>query len=107
MLGLYEAPALYDRLVPPGPCEQFYGQVASQTGGPVLELACGTGRLTVPLAQAGHECVGLDASENMLGHARQKALAAGVPVELIRADMTDFDMGRRFGLIVLSCNSMA
>jgi SAM-dependent methyltransferase len=107
MLGLYQSPALYDLLVPPGPCEQFYCQLSRQTGGPVLELACGTGRLTVPLAQVGHQCFGLDASENMLRHARQKALAAGVAIDLIRADMADFDLGRRFNLIVLSCNSMA
>jgi SAM-dependent methyltransferase len=107
MLCLYQMPALYDLLVPPGPCEEFYGLLARQTGGPVLELACGTGRLTIPLAQAGHQCVGLDASEDMLAHARQKAIAAGVGVDLIHADITDFDMGRRFNLIVLSCNSMA
>jgi hypothetical protein len=43
--AIYDLPPLYDLIVRPGPCETFYRQVARHTGGPVLELACGTGRL--------------------------------------------------------------
>ena len=69
---LYDNPHLYDLVVPRGPCEPFYRSVARSTGGPVLELACGTGRLTIPLAQDGHGVVGLDSSACMLRRARAK-----------------------------------
>src|SRR5215212_6993902 len=51
---LYDVPALYDLIIGRGPCEAFYRDLARQTGGPVLELACGTGRLTLPLAHDGY-----------------------------------------------------
>ncbi len=75
--SLYDVADLYDAIVPPGPCEAFYRQEARARGGPVLELACGTGRLTLPLARDGHDVVGLDASEAMLAGARRKAAQAG------------------------------
>jgi len=61
---------------------------AERTGGPLLELGCGTGRLLVPLAQAGYEVTGVDASPCMLDIARTKAEAAGVSarVKLIEGD---------------------
>jgi hypothetical protein len=49
-LALYDMPALYDLVVRPGPCERFYRDLAGRVGGPILELACGTGGLTIPLA---------------------------------------------------------
>jgi SAM-dependent methyltransferase len=103
---LYDDPHLYDLMVPRGPCEPFYRSVARSTGGPVLELACGTGRLTIPLAQDGHDVVGLDSSGCMLRRARAKAAEAGVPVSLMRGDMRDFDLGQRFALVIVSCNSL-
>jgi 2-polyprenyl-3-methyl-5-hydroxy-6-metoxy-1,4-benzoquinol methylase len=50
----------------------FYTGEAKESGGPVLELACGTGRLTIPIAQSGVAIVGLDSSASMLKHARSK-----------------------------------
>ena len=50
----------------------FYERVAGQTGGPVLELACGTGRIALPLAEAGLQVTGVDRSEAMLAIARRK-----------------------------------
>src|SRR5271157_4231071 len=44
----------------------LYLEYASKSGGTVLECACGTGRLLLPLARAGHESTGLDASYKML-----------------------------------------
>jgi SAM-dependent methyltransferase len=72
-------------------------------GGPLLELGCGTGRVLLPLARAGHEVVGLDLSPEMLDRCRAKI--DGEPVEvrdrvrLVEADMTSFALGRRFALI--------
>ena len=54
----------------------FYLEEARRAGGPVLELACGTGRLTIPIAQTGVEVVGLDQSASMLAHLRTKARQA-------------------------------
>jgi SAM-dependent methyltransferase len=60
-------------------------------GGPawVLDLGCGTGSLSVLLAQAGHSVAGLDASGAMLAAARAKSAAAGVPVRLVEGDAGD------------------
>jgi SAM-dependent methyltransferase len=104
--SLYDLAEVYDAILPPGPCEAFYREEARRTGGPVLELACGTGRLTIPLAQDRHEVVGLDASPAMLARARQKAAEAGVTATFVSGDMRAFDLGRRFGLVLVSCNSL-
>jgi SAM-dependent methyltransferase len=79
---------------------------AGRMGHPVLELACGTGRLTIPIAQSGVEIVGLDLSPSMLAHARTKAGAAGVEIEFVEADCRSFDLGRKFALIIMAFNSM-
>lgn len=84
----------------------FYLQEARQSGGPVLELACGTGRLTIPIAQSGVEIVGLDLSASMLAHARTKAREAKVEIEWVQADCRQFELGRKFALIFLPFNSM-
>ena len=82
------------------------GHLAGGTGDPVLELACGTGRLTIPIAQSGVEIVGLDLTPSMLAHARAKAEAAGVKIEFVEGDCRDFDLGRNFALIFMAFNSM-
>jgi SAM-dependent methyltransferase len=79
---------------------------AGRMGHPVLEVACGTGRLTLPIAQSGVEIVGLDLSPSMLAHARTKAEAAGVAIKLVAGDCRSFDLGRKFGLIFMAFNSM-
>jgi SAM-dependent methyltransferase len=106
-LSLYDDAEIYDAIVPPGPCEPFYRNLARRAAGPILELACGTGRLTLPIAQDGHEVVGLDASPAMLAAARRKADGQGLDVGFVEGDMRDFDLGRRFGLVILSCNSLS
>jgi SAM-dependent methyltransferase len=105
--SLYDFAELYDAIVPPGPCEGFYLAEARRARGPVLELACGTGRLTLPLARDGHDVTGLDASPRMLAAAAAKAQAAGLSPRLTLGDMRGFDLRRRFGLVVIACNSLA
>lgn len=106
--SLYDRPDLYDLVMTSDPrAEAFYLAEARRRGGPVLDLACGSGRLTLPLAQAGFEVVGVDESTEMLAAAKAKADAAGVQIELVRADMRDFDLPRRdFGLAVIFANSL-
>jgi SAM-dependent methyltransferase len=84
----------------------FYLEEAQRAHGPVLELACGTGRLTIPLAQAGVEITGLDRATSMLAHARAKATEARVNIEWVEADCRKFDLGRQFALIFMPFNSM-
>ncbi len=106
-LSLYDAADLYDAIVQPGPCEAFYREEARRWGGPVLELACGTGRLTLPLARDGHDVVGLDSSASMLTAARRKADQTGTEASFVQGDMRAFDLGRLFGVVIISCNSLA
>ena len=105
--ALYEHPPLYDRIVRPGPCGPFYSGLARQVASPVVELACGTGRLTLPLARDGHDMIGFDASPAMLRAAREKARMEGLEVAFVEGDMRSFALGRRFGLVVVGCNSLA
>jgi SAM-dependent methyltransferase len=108
---LYENADLYDRIVaPPAESLDFYLAEARATNGDVLELACGTGRLTLPLAAAlareGRRVVGLDLAPAMLEAARRKAADASVTVELTGGDMRRFALERRFGLIFVAFNSL-
>ena len=96
---IYDHPALFDALFP-------VGALARQTSGDVLELACGTGQLTVPIATAGFPTVGLDLSAHMLTTARERAATANVSVEYVLADMRNFDLGRKFALIFIARNSL-
>ena len=87
----------------------FYEQLAQAVDGPILELGAGTGRVALPLAQGGREVVGLDASTAMLDRARQKLsnsrLAKGGSLELVEGDMTAFDLGKRFGMILVAADT--
>jgi SAM-dependent methyltransferase len=83
----------------------FYVDAARESGGPVLELGCGTGRVLIPTARAGIEITGLDASSGMLAVCRRN-LAAEPPevrsrVNLVEAAMTSFDLGRTFRLVTI------
>ena len=84
----------------------FYVRQAEKCGGPVLELACGTGRIAVPMAEQGMQVTGLDISDSMLAHARRKAAERAVAVEWVRADCRDFTLNKRFSLIFLAFNSL-
>ena len=79
----------------------LYLELARAEGGRVLELACGTGRVLVPLAEAGNRVVGLDASPHMLALAREKLAAAGpaaaARARLVQGDMRCFELGDEDG----------
>lgn len=80
----------------------FYLEEAKRSGGAVLELGCGTGRVAIPIAQAGIDVVGLDSSPAMLERARQKRDAVGASnLTLMQADMSDFDLPHRFSLVII------
>jgi SAM-dependent methyltransferase len=83
----------------------FYLELAARLGGPVLELGCGTGRVGLELARAGHTVVGLDLSEGMLAEYRRKLAAEPAAVQdrvtLVQGDMADFSLAGRFPLIIV------
>jgi ubiquinone/menaquinone biosynthesis C-methylase UbiE len=83
----------------------FYLRLAQESGGPVLELACGTGRVALPLARAGVRVTGLDISPHMLAVAQRKAALEAPSVRgrlrLVQGDMSAFRLGRRFTLIII------
>jgi ubiquinone/menaquinone biosynthesis C-methylase UbiE len=78
----------------------FWRRVAGAAGGPVLELGCGTGRVSLPLARAGVNLVGIDRSAPMLARARTRILRSSRPqilksLRLVRGDIRalPFDTG--------------
>jgi SAM-dependent methyltransferase len=103
---LYDHPDLYDALLPVEAHVPFYVDLARQQAGAVLELACGTGQLTIPVAQQGLPTVGVDLSAAMLTVARQRASTAGTSVGFVQADMRQFSLGREFDLIFVARNSL-
>ncbi len=83
----------------------FFVETARESGGPVLELGCGTGRVLIPTARAGLEITGLDASPAMLKVCRESLAREPDEVRdrvtLVREDMRDFQLDARFNLITL------
>lgn len=72
----------------------------------VLDLACGTGRLLLPLLKNGIDAVGLDNSVHMLDIAKAKCLAYGYCPKLYHADMRSFTLADKFDLVVIPYHSM-
>jgi SAM-dependent methyltransferase len=76
----------------------FYRNLALATGGDVLEIGCGTGRVLLPIAAAGVPCVGVDPSSEMLRVLRAKSPPANL--SLVSGSATTFDLSpRRFGFV--------
>lgn len=85
----------------------YYTELAKMSGGPVLELGCGTGRVSLVMAREGIEVVGLDRSSQMIQHAQKKAEAMGLAdrVTWIEGDMENFALDRKFPLIIIPYRS--
>lgn len=78
----------------------FYVNLAREARGPLVELAIGNGRVAIPVAHAtGKPVIGIDTSPAMLSHARARAAAAGVELDLRKGDMRDLDLDEPAGLI--------
>ncbi len=86
----------------------MYLNFAHRCGSPILELGCGTGRVLLPLAQAGYAITGLDNSPAMLARARQRLSTQSHQVcdrvNLIQADVRDFALARRYTLAFFALN---
>lgn len=123
------ASALVDIVAPGSPVVELYGRNGSDvydqitrgdgneireilhgartTSGSILELAAGSGRLTLPLARLGRRTVAFDNSERMLEILRGRLSATDTErIITVHGDMADFDLGERFGLVVLGTTSL-
>jgi len=83
----------------------FFVDEAARSGGPVLEVGCGTGRVLIPTARAGVEIVGLDLSDHMLERCRANLSSESEEVRsrvtLVKGDMRSFRLGREFRLVTI------
>lgn len=86
----------------------FYVEQALASGGPVVELAVGTGRIAVPIARAGVAVIGVDSSPEMLAEARAAAIAAGVSqlLDLRLGDLREPPVGERVPLAICPFRSL-
>ena len=84
----------------------FYVERAKQVNGNVLEIACGTGRITIPIAKSGVNVTGLDAAKSMLDRAREKSKSENLDIEWIEADCREFALNKKFDLIIMPFNAM-
>jgi SAM-dependent methyltransferase len=90
----------------------LYLALAGRTGGPILELAAGTGRLAIPLAEAGHRVIAVDLDAAMLERARAAADRAGHAtasrLELVEADLLGLDLAEAgtYRLAFIGLNSL-
>jgi SAM-dependent methyltransferase len=98
-----------DLIEDPGDLD-LYLALAARAGGPILELAAGSGRLAVPLASAGWPVTAVDVDPAMLARARVRAAAAGPDVaarlELVEADIAGLELEARFGFAFIALNTL-
>ncbi|RWX74001.1 MAG: hypothetical protein Metus_0026 [Candidatus Methanosuratincola subterraneus] len=83
----------------------FYRREAKKVQGKVLEVGCGTGRIYLELLKEGIDVEGIDISQRMLNQLKEKASAMGLSPKVSVADMRNFDLGRKFSLIIVPFRS--
>ncbi|HHU62831.1 MAG TPA: class I SAM-dependent methyltransferase [Clostridiales bacterium] len=74
--------------------------------GSILDLGCGTGNVTIPLAQKGFSLVGVDASEDMLAIAKDKAMDKGLDILFIQQKMEDLNIPMAFDCLLSTCDCL-
>ena len=78
----------------------MWERLASQRGGPVLDLGAGTGRVALHLAARGHEVVAVDSDRELLTTLRGRAEERRLPVRTIEADVRELDLEAEFPLAI-------
>lgn len=103
---------VYDTLMANVPYEKwlhFFNEEKQRhqvNGNRVLDLACGTGEMSVRLAKEGHKVTGVDLSSDMLMVAQRKAEDAGVKINLFQQDMSELEGLETFDVITVFCDSL-
>ncbi|HEX2921030.1 MAG TPA: class I SAM-dependent methyltransferase [Bacteroidales bacterium] len=98
---------LYDSYVTVSLDIPFFIEETSSFDDEILELMCGTGRVSLPLLEWGRKLCCIDYSEKMLDVFRSKIKDTNYPVRLINMDVTKLDLNKKFGLIVLPFHSLS
>ncbi len=83
---------------------EYYIRIAQEAKGPVLEVACGTGRILIPCMKAGVDIDGLDLYPSMLQSLRRKSSLLRLNPNLHQGDMRNFSLPRRYALIFIAFN---
>jgi SAM-dependent methyltransferase len=84
----------------------LWRELAREAGGPVLDVGAGTGRVAQRQAGEGAEVTALDRDGELLGVLAERARAAGLPIETVRADAAGFDLPERFALIAVPMQTL-
>ena len=86
---------------------QFYKKwLPKNADAKILELCCGTGRLTIPIAKDGYDITGIDYTSSMLEQAKLKAFEAGLDIRFIEADIRTLNLQEKYDLIFIPFNSI-
>ena len=86
---------------------QFYKkQLPTNKDARILELCCGTGRLTIPIAQEGYNICGVDYTPSMFEQAQAKAIKAGLEINFIEADIRTLNLQDKYDLVFIPFNSI-
>jgi SAM-dependent methyltransferase len=79
---------------------ELWRELAKTSGGPILDLGCGTGRVALDLARQGHRVRGLDLDPELVGAFNERAAVGDLPAIATAADAREFDLGEEFAMVL-------
>ncbi len=85
----------------------FFIKETENYRGEILELMCGTGRVSIPLLKAGRKMTCVDYSKGMLNTFKKKIDNEGYSVDIVKMDVTNLKLSKKFGLIILPFHSLS
>jgi len=103
---LIDNPEIYDKVNQYEDDIKFYYNIAKNIKGKVLELCCGTGRITIPLKEKGIDITGVDFTESMLNEAKKKARNKKLQIDFMLEDMRKLNLKTKFSMIFVPFNSL-
>jgi len=98
---------LYDSYVTVNLDLPFFLDETSQFEDEILELMCGTGRVSIPLLESGKKLCCVDYSEKMLDVFKNKIQRKNYPARLIQINVTKLKLNKKYGLIILPFHSLS
>ncbi|MDQ0244522.1 SAM-dependent methyltransferase [Bacillus fengqiuensis] len=103
---------VYDRLMEDVPYDQWVKYIQEELARTgihqprILDVACGTGQVTIRLANEGYDVTGIDLSDDMLMIAQEKAQQEGFSIPLFQQNMTELELGESFDCVGIFCDSL-